>query len=605
MRYEFLSVFLLTFVLLFSIYLYYRYKNTQYLRKDIKEHLSLTYAIPKDLPDIKLNETYFEDHLYSLIHKKDNKQERNIQIIYTKADDIISKKFVIFENLNFKENNQQSIYLLFESSLEQSLFIKIKDVISIHSSIFRNVPLVEIDVNHDSSIIDSYMNSGKRVLYPCFINNDDGDKIKLLNNLKILIFDYMKWINDYEKIKFYFPLASIQTLHMINIFPEKKELQYIYKFLAYPMVIYTNKIELKNESNKKAFSLLQKYFSKLSVDVEQDFALLNLLQKHGFNVIYQSHIHSERFIEKFEETVPIVLTLSVKQQVELDVLQFYKPLPFKKFQFYGDYVDKTQLRKGDKLLLTNQENNFENGHYFVSFISKRERFQPSKKVKVHIQNGILVNWLDKFIDILKIDQRQNELVVRISRDHPDLSEMFDMLYELLPIFIEKPYLFSGLITHVERSHILVNLKDLDKNDSIERLYECYNYSRIKTREACEDPNSFELQMEQLKHLQNEKESSQPFAMKIGTWDRRCLFDSECPFFEKNGKGYRGGCHNGYCEMPVNIQRRSFRRYFEDETSFPLCQGCDSYTTFEDMNKCCEKRKKRQKGQNVYVFSKYI
>ena len=65
-----------------------------------------------------------------------------------------------------------------------------------------------------------------------------------------------------------------------------------------------------------------------------------------------------------------------------------------------------------------------------------------------------------------------------------------------------------------------------------------------------------------------------FKSKIrGVWDRDCISDDECPFFQKN-KNYtntRGGCVYGKCEMPVGIEGLG-QRYFNIDTT-PLCYNC--------------------------------
>ncbi len=59
------------------------------------------------------------------------------------------------------------------------------------------------------------------------------------------------------------------------------------------------------------------------------------------------------------------------------------------------------------------------------------------------------------------------------------------------------------------------------------------------------------------------------AKHIGTWDRPCKLDKECPFYEG---GERGGCLNGYCELPVGSVRKGYRGY--DEAEVPLCYTQD-------------------------------
>jgi len=70
------------------------------------------------------------------------------------------------------------------------------------------------------------------------------------------------------------------------------------------------------------------------------------------------------------------------------------------------------------------------------------------------------------------------------------------------------------------------------------------------------------------------------------WDRPCVTNIECPFYQKNKNypNYRGGCNNGYCEMPIGITRNAFRLY--DKSSSAICHGCPV-----DTPKCCASQKK--------------
>jgi hypothetical protein len=64
-----------------------------------------------------------------------------------------------------------------------------------------------------------------------------------------------------------------------------------------------------------------------------------------------------------------------------------------------------------------------------------------------------------------------------------------------------------------------------------------------------------------------------------TWDRRCKFDAECPFFHGVGRG--GGCSNGYCELPMGLERTGFRTYAAGGR--PVCKGCPT----ADDPYCCD------------------
>ena len=77
----------------------------------------------------------------------------------------------------------------------------------------------------------------------------------------------------------------------------------------------------------------------------------------------------------------------------------------------------------------------------------------------------------------------------------------------------------------------------------------------------------------------------------GTWDKPCTKDAECPFFKSN-KNYpntRGGCKNGFCELPTNMKRLGYR-YF-DENLKPFCHNCNRDNCLgEDCFTCCEEQK---------------
>jgi hypothetical protein len=58
----------------------------------------------------------------------------------------------------------------------------------------------------------------------------------------------------------------------------------------------------------------------------------------------------------------------------------------------------------------------------------------------------------------------------------------------------------------------------------------------------------------------------------GTWDRPCEVDTECPFYD--ARRGRGGCTDGgFCEMPLGVDRRSFR--LPSDTSRSMRHGCEA------------------------------
>lgn len=51
------------------------------------------------------------------------------------------------------------------------------------------------------------------------------------------------------------------------------------------------------------------------------------------------------------------------------------------------------------------------------------------------------------------------------------------------------------------------------------------------------------------------------------WDRPCEKDDECPFNDTK----RGGCYDGFCELPIGVERKSFRQH--NSKTKPIGKGC--------------------------------
>lgn len=102
---------------------------------------------------------------------------------------------------------------------------------------------------------------------------------------------------------------------------------------------------------------------------------------------------------------------------------------------------------------------------------------------------------------------------------------------------------------------------------------CYDQPEIQSKSFCESQFSVEGSLKKTR----------------SKWDKPCKTNDECPFYQanKNYKNYRGGCLDGYCEMPVGIKRISFR-YF-DETSKPVCYNCLDTLDIH----CCDKQKNKK------------
>lgn len=86
---------------------------------------------------------------------------------------------------------------------------------------------------------------------------------------------------------------------------------------------------------------------------------------------------------------------------------------------------------------------------------------------------------------------------------------------------------------------------------------------------------------------------------VYTWDRVCISNSECPYYlaNKNYLNKRGGCISGYCELPIGVKRKSYRKYEINDKSFPICKGCIDKSPSE----CC----KSQESNGKYITPDYV
>tara|TARA_Y100000996_G_C22530737_1_gene646326 strand:+ start:797 stop:1855 length:1059 start_codon:yes stop_codon:yes gene_type:complete len=84
--------------------------------------------------------------------------------------------------------------------------------------------------------------------------------------------------------------------------------------------------------------------------------------------------------------------------------------------------------------------------------------------------------------------------------------------------------------------------------------------------------------------------------KPGIWDRPCVEDNECPFY--NEKKNNGGCNNGYCKMPDNVESISFRKF--NKQSKPVCIGCKEKKDIF----CCDEQKNIKLYPELEGFPNY-
>jgi len=94
---------------------------------------------------------------------------------------------------------------------------------------------------------------------------------------------------------------------------------------------------------------------------------------------------------------------------------------------------------------------------------------------------------------------------------------------------------------------------------------------------------------------------------VGIYDTPCKKNTDCPFYQANAnyKNEYGKCGNdGYCELPINMERIGYRYFKNDPLKKPLCYNCttDKTEVYSSMDTCCDEQYNNSPGER-YDFLK--
>ena len=266
---------------------------------------------------------------------------------------------------------------------------------------------------------------------------------------------------------------------------------------------------------------------------------LNDTQSMNYYASFTSNI---QYIEGFRDFDDGIAT--IEPAVNID--GFFNAMD-KTLTIYTNKVDGIILKKSDKVTLVNQIREEENGIYSIEHVSNRFSVMKMTPLVPRIENTG-ANFAAKSNVDGVFDKKSNTLVIASDKiDSKPLTELEKVvlnnqttpeqngLYQVTRISIE-----SAVLKMIERAKPPENLEDVK--------FVCVGDPSKNTKAACES---------------NPK----------NTWDRPCVSNSECPFYQANKryKNYRGGCIDGKCEMPIGVSVKGFR-YAENKQN-ALCHGC--------------------------------
>lgn len=220
-------------------------------------------------------------------------------------------------------------------------------------------------------------------------------------------------------------------------------------------------------------------------------------------------------VEHFESFVHVLVNQPIFGKIILNEQD-----DFKVFQVLSNKILDFKPIPGDRITLTKQPYEIENGKYRVLQIDKHNML---------LSNAFPCIFSTNFKIVLKV--KSTFQVENINKLH---FEKFLKLYDAI-FFIDYKQLGHIIDIDLKKGFkkFVITIHVFDDNDPLK--YSCFAKPHFHSKEICEENDAI--------------------------WDRPCVKNSDCPFFNIQ-KGYRWGCFNGgFCELPPHVERAGFRKYF--------------------------------------------
>lgn len=287
------------------------------------------------------------------------------------------------------------------------------------------------------------------------------------------------------------------------------------------------------------------------------------------------HAVLEQFLDpkKIKTSLPLDLTAD---GAEMDVkFRYDAQIPWvKHVELSGAATERLPpgLAAGDVVRLTKQSRSDENDRYVITAVSATGGVRASTYPEIAAPNARVQAEEAPIELVSRAGERDvGKVGMRATVDRADLPAWFAA--SAVPgdpavLAIERRQRVAARLLSMDSKTATFASESADPRQLPATAFErCATHPDRKTKAQCESARG-------------------PIgeAQPRGTWDRPCVWDSDCPFYQKNQTyfNHRGGCmEGGYCEMPVGVRRASFRKY-EGE---PSCHGCP-----EAGGRCCAKQK---------------
>lgn len=518
------------------------YTDVQTYLKEYKNYKVLTMCnIPKQILLISKNDI-------SLVNERENNKIGYINEVDKELFTILlksQKNYINMSNYEFVQVTKDNIIskLFTEDPPSIDIFIYFDTLLN---------PLYSELIKNDLNLVP----------YNFRINNNNRDLSGMsLNN------DILKFYLPYSKKK-------IQTITLNNEESTSDNTNIIYNTILIDTLIFSlNQNQNQNNKYNKYYLYLLNYYNEF-VKINYYIQHLEFLEiSKEWSLHKQKNATFKNVMEGFKQKQN-----SLKFKInEKNIIAYKKELDGLRqkniviYKINKKLINGIPIKKGDKLYTHKGFGNFEETKfYYVTDIDSRY---------VYVKDRLKLIISTRVYNSREITEKLDKIILNKNLIKKYKLEDNDMVY-----FKMNGKIIMGKVVK-DNNKLIINIDKQDPNDKFLPQFRCYQDGKILTKTECEgtvDRNG------------NNKPSY--------NWDRPCVTNTECPFYLKN-KNYtneRGGCNNGYCELPVGIKRLSYREYDKNftEANYPRCHGCG----VNDGIDCCKKQeqKNKKKGPN-YVF----
>lgn len=254
-------------------------------------------------------------------------------------------------------------------------------------------------------------------------------------------------------------------------------------------------------------------------------------------------------------------------------------------KYYFFYISKSPLRNRCAHNINAKQIGYisDLDKLFINAITKSYRIKPYKIIKLNPIVPVFDN-----IDFAIVSLKKNSMLFNTISDQNLFIYTFDTIeFKRMNLFMEPKLNFENInIKEFWKfnSKLIISYTDT-KDTPIIILNNTEQFiTRLKRDPEIED-SSFHCYGE--KNIVNKMLCN---SHKNHIWDRPCINNTDCDFYNKN-KQYqvgRGKCINAFCELPIGVQRLSYRKYQKykhTDVNSPFCHGninkecTDKYTDY--------------------------